>query len=72
MSTRNRNFNCPVKVNLNEQDDGSWEVTTCHLEHQGHPVTAKAFFSHQQSRKLDEDDKEFEKGLLRVRAILET
>ena len=64
--------NCPVKVNLNEQDDGSWEVTTCHLEHKGHPITAKAFFSHQQSKKLDEDNKEFVKGLLRVRAILET
>ena len=44
--------NCPVKVNLNEQDDGSWEVTTCVLEHRGHVITSKGFFSHQQSRKL--------------------
>jgi hypothetical protein len=59
---------CPVKVNLNEQEDGSWEVTTCNLEHDGHPITSKLFYSHQQSRKLDDDDKEFVKGLLRVRA----
>ena len=49
---RVKDTNCPVKVNLNEQEDGSWEVTTCHLQHEGHPVTSKLFYSHQQSRKL--------------------
>ena len=38
------------------------------MEHDGHPITSKLFYSHQQSRKLDDDDKEFVKGLLRVRA----
>ena len=60
--------NCPVKVNLNEQDDGSWEVTTCVLEHRGHVITSKGFFSHQQSRKLDEEDNDFVKELLKVKA----
>ena len=59
--------NCPVKVNLNEQEDGSWEITTCHLEHEGHPVTSKLFYSHQQARKLEEDDKDFVKGLIRAK-----
>ena len=65
---RVKNTSCPVKINLNEQEDGSWEVTTCILEHVGHPVSSKVFYSHQQSKKLDDDDKEFVKGLLRVRA----
>ena len=65
---RVKDTNCPVKVNLNEQEDGSWEVTTCHLQHEGHPTTSKLFYSHQQSRKLEEDDKKFVKGLLRARA----
>ena len=65
---RVKNTNCPVKINLNEQEDGSWEVTTCILEHVGHPVSSKVFYSHQQSKKLDDDDKEFVRGLLRVRA----
>ena len=26
---------CPVKINLNEQNDGSWIVTTCILSHIG-------------------------------------
>ena len=51
--------NCPMRVNLNEQDDGSWEVTTCNLNHEGHVITNKALFSHQQSRKLSDDNMEF-------------
>ena len=59
--------NCPVKVNLNEQEDGSWEVTTCHLEHEGHPLTSKLFYSHQQAKKLDDDNKDFVKGLVKAK-----
>ena len=66
-SQRLKFTNCPVKVNLNEQEDGSWEVTTCHLEHEGHPLTSKLFYSHQQSKKLGDDDKEFVKGLMRAK-----
>ena len=51
--------NCPVRVNLNEQEDGSWEVTTCNLEYEGYKITNKIFLSNQQSQKLSEDDKEF-------------
>jgi hypothetical protein len=39
---------CPVNINLNQEDDGSW----CILEHSGHPVTQKSFLSHQQAQKL--------------------
>ena len=58
---------CPVKVNLNEQDDGSWMVTSCVLQHSGHPVTEQNFLSHQQARKLTEEDKQFVKGLINAR-----
>ena len=58
---------CPVKINLNEQDDGSWLVTSCILEHSGHPVTEQNFLSHQQARKLTEEDKKFVKGLVKAR-----
>ena len=60
--------NWPVKVNLNEQDNGSWEVKACVLEHKGHVITSKGLFSHQQSRKLDEEDNDFVKELLKVTA----
>ena len=58
---------CPVKINLNEQDDGSWLVTSCILQHCGHPVTEENFLSHQQARKLSEDDKKFVKGLIKAK-----
>ena len=58
---------CPVKININEQDDGSWLVTACVLEHVGHPVTEANFYSHQQAKKLDDENKEFVKGLMRAR-----
>ena len=48
---------CPVKINLNEQDDGRWMVTSLHLTHEGHPVTKSAFYSHQTQRKLESSDK---------------
>ena len=40
-------------------------MTTCHLEHEGHPVTSKLFYSQQQSNKLGDADKDFLKGLMR-------
>ena len=48
---------CPVKINLNEQEDGKWMVTSPHLTHEGHPVTKSSFYSHQTQRKLESSDK---------------
>ena len=59
---------CPVKVNMNEQEDGSWMVTSLVLDHIGHPVTKTDFYSHQVARKLEPEDKEFVKELLKARA----
>ena len=59
---------CPVKVNLNEQEDGSWMVTSLFLEHSGHPVTKADFYSHQVARKMEADDKDYIKKLLKARA----
>ena len=41
---------CPVKVNINEQEDGSWMVTSLVLDHFGHPVTNTDFYNHQVAR----------------------
>ena len=41
---RIKNTGCQVKLNINEQEDGTWMVTTCMLEHSGHPVTEMFFF----------------------------
>ena len=48
---------CPVKINLNEQDDGRWMVTSLHRTHEGPPVTKTAFYSHKTQRKLESSDK---------------
>ena len=58
---------CQVKINLNEQDDGSWMITSCYLKHSGHPVTEQNFLSHHQARKLNVEDKLFVKGLIKAR-----
>ena len=42
-SQRLKYTKCPVKINLNEQDDGSWIITSCFLDHSGHPVTEQNF-----------------------------
>ena len=34
---------CHVKVNLTEQDGGSWMITSCVLDHSRHPVTEQNF-----------------------------
>ena len=65
---RIKNTRCQVKLNINEQEDGTWMVTTCMLEHSGHPVTEMDFLSHQAARKLKEEDKAFVKGLVKARA----
>ena len=67
-SQRVKYTGCNVKVTINEQEDGDWVVTTCNLDHEGHPVTAKAFFSHQHNKKLEPEDVDFVKGLMRAKA----
>ena len=57
-----------MKVNLNEQEDGSWMVTSLILEHSGHPVTKADFYSHQVARKLETSDKDYIKELMKARA----
>ena len=59
---------CPVKVNLNEQEDGSWMVTSLILDHVGHPVTQADFYSHQVARQLEPKDKAYVKELVHARA----
>ena len=39
---------CPVSVVINENDDGSWEVTKAILEHSGHAISKKDYYMHEQ------------------------
>ena len=55
-------------MNLNEQEDGSWMVTSLILDHVGHPVTQADFYSHQVARQLEPKDKAFVKELVHARA----
>ena len=41
--------NCPMRVNLNEQEDGSWEVTTCNPKYEGYVIRNKIFLREQES-----------------------
>ena len=43
-------------------------VTSLILEHSGHPVTKANFYNHQVGRKLETEDKEYVKELLKARA----
>ena len=53
---------------MNEQEDGSWMVTSLILDHVGHPVTKADFYSHQVARQLEPNDKAFVKELINARA----
>ena len=59
---------CPVSIVINENDDGSWEVSKATLEHFGHSVTKKDYYLHEHTKRLNEDDKEYVKGLLNDKA----
>ena len=59
---------CPVVINLNEAEDGTWYTTKTVLEHQGHPVSKNNFYSHEHNKKLNEEEKEYLKELHRAKA----
>ena len=59
---------CPVMININEQDDGSFVITKAILEHSGHVVSEKEYFSHEHTKRLNEDEKAFVKDLTKVKA----
>ena len=58
---------CPVQVNLLEQEDSSWIISHCNLEHEGHPVGAKNFYSHSKNKKIKDEDLEDFKGLVKAK-----
>ena len=61
---------CPVQINLLEQDDESWIITQCELNHEGHPNDSKNFFSHAKNKKLDDEDLEYFKSLKEAKVNL--
>ena len=56
-------------MNINEQGDGTWNVTTCNLEHSGHLISRQAYYSNTHVKKLNPEDLEYLKELKKVRAL---
>lgn len=52
---------CMANLNINEQEDGSWMITSFHLEHTGHSNTPMNFLS--QNKQLSREDQLFVSGL---------
>ena len=48
-------------LNINDQEDGSWMITSLHLEHTGHSNTPMNFLS--QNKQLSREDQLFVSGL---------
>ena len=59
---------CPVSIVINENDDGSWEVTKAILEHYGHPVSKKDYYMHEHTKRLQEEDRDYLKDLMNAKA----
>ena len=59
---------CPVTIVVNENEDGSWEITKTVLEHFGHAVSKRDYYLHEHTKRLNEDDKDYVKELLTAKA----
>ena len=57
---------CKVKVNINEQEDGTWMITSCFLEHSGHETSEKNYL--QQNKNITDNDKDIVHGLVDAQA----
>ena len=60
---------CPVSIVITENMDKTWTITKVILEHFGHVVTEKEYYRHSQNRKLDEEEKDYLKELIKTKAI---
>lgn len=59
---------CPCVININEQEDGSFVITKAILEHFGHIVSEKDYYSHEHTKRLSDKDKIYVKGLIKGKA----
>ena len=59
---------CPVHININEAEDGSWYTTKTVLTHTGHPILKKNYYSHEHNKRLNAEDKEYLKDLHNAKA----
>ena len=57
---------CPAKVYINEQDNGSWKITTCDQSHEGHDISESNYLN--QNKEIDETDKAMVSEMLNVQA----
>ena len=59
---------CPVSILIQENWDKTWTITKVNLEHFGHVVTEKEYFRHAQNRKLNKEEKDYLRELLKTKA----
>ena len=55
-----------AKVYINEQDNGSWKITTCDKNHKGHEISESNYIN--QNKEIDEKDKAMVSEMLNVQA----
>ena len=55
---------CPCLININDQEDGSFVITKAILEHFGHIVSEKDYYSHEHTKRLSDKDKIYVKALM--------
>ena len=46
-------------MNINEQHDGTWQVSKCVLKHSGHIVGEDVYSNYPMNKKLTEEDEEY-------------
>ena len=46
-------------MNINEQHDGTWQVSKCVLKHSGHMVGDDVYNNYPRNKKLTEEDEEY-------------
>ena len=59
---------CPVTIVINENEDGTWEISKATLEHFGHPVSKKDYYLHAHTKRLKDEDTDYLKELKSLKA----
>ena len=61
---------CPAGITISEYaNTGKWVITKAALQHFANPISKKNFYSHEHTKRLNKEDKEFVKELQKARAL---
>ena len=58
-----------VGINVNQDWDGTWRITTANLQHSGHLVSRNAYYSNGHVKQLNPEDFDFIKDLKNANAL---